>query len=145
MYHEKTCTFTLGILCDSWNLRGWHLWISSDANWIPRCWDMTRIKVNKKEGHLSTNPGQKHVKFRRFWMVTWLVGTDIQVLEATSVSEPACSWIKKGATLFIAKFSPRRNLHRDWDWASSGNVQGSHSQFFTSNNELFSSTSQSLL
>lgn len=95
---RKTHTFTLGILCDSWNLWGWHLWFSSGAKWIPRCGEMARIKVNKTEGQLSMDPGRKHVKFRRVQTVNWLVGTDIQVLEVTSVSKSARCWIRKKAT-----------------------------------------------
>lgn len=122
---KKKITLTLGTSCDSWNLWSWHLWFSSSANRIPRCWDTARIKVNRKEGQLNADSGRKHVKFRRFWKVNWLVGTDIQVLEATSVSEPACHWIRKEAILFIEKNPHRRNFHQDRGWAGCGNVQES--------------------
>lgn len=127
MYQEKTHAFTLGILCDSWNWWDWHLWFSSGANWISRCWEMARIKVNKTEGQLSMDPGRKHVKFRRVWTVNWLVGSDIQVLEVTSVSKLACCWIRKKATLFVEKNLHRRYFHIDQDGAGSRNVQKSYS------------------
>lgn len=145
MYHEKTCTFTLGILCDSSNLWGWYLWFSSGANWIPRHWDMSRIKVNKKRRAAECRPCKETCKIQKV-LDCELIGGDWYPSPGSHSSVRTSLLLnKKGSHTAYWENLHRKNFHRNRAWAGSRNDQESHSWLFTSNNELFSFPSHFLL
>lgn len=94
---RKTHTFTLGILCDSWNLWGWHLWFSSGAKWIPRCWEMARIKVNKTEGAAEYGPWKETCKIQK--------GSDCELIGGDWYPSPGSHFSVKASTLLNKKES----------------------------------------